>query len=90
MQYAIAKLHFRDPPSPRSSGEGLVQVISSFCSHIVKLKFIVKIKKKQLRFSQLLFYYLINTIPPVGTGIFSTSLDIMPENCSSPIQFTVR
>ena len=23
MQYAIAKLHFRDPPSPESLGEGL-------------------------------------------------------------------
>ena len=26
MQYAIAKLHFRDPPSPESLGEGLVWV----------------------------------------------------------------
>ena len=26
MQYAIAKLHFKDPPSPESLGEGLVWV----------------------------------------------------------------
>ena len=46
MKYAITKLHFRDPPSPESLGEGLVQVISSFCSHIVKLRFIYPLLKK--------------------------------------------
>ena len=29
MQYAIAKLHFKDPPSPESLGEGLVWVNAS-------------------------------------------------------------
>ena len=41
MQYAIAKLHFRDPPSPESLGEGLVWVNASFYSRMVKLQFIV-------------------------------------------------
>ena len=43
MQYAIAKLHFRDPPSPESLGEGLVQVISSFYSRVVKLQFTARL-----------------------------------------------
>ena len=29
MKYAITKLHFRDPPSPESLGEGLVWVNAS-------------------------------------------------------------
>ena len=35
MQYAIAKLHFKDPPSPESLGEGLVLGLSSFYSSVV-------------------------------------------------------
>ena len=28
MKYAITKLHFRDPPSPESLGEGLIWVLA--------------------------------------------------------------
>ena len=39
MQYAVAKLYSKVPPSPNSLREGLVLGISSFCSRIDKFQF---------------------------------------------------